>query len=77
MKSVEAAIKNDIFWRVTKWDINGKVVSQRFIHPRNLDLDPSSWKFMTMSETKTSPPWWWGVTDQTEPTPPWWNEKDQ
>lgn len=24
---------------------------------------------------KTSPPWWWNVTDQTEPTAPWWTGK--
>ncbi len=76
MKYVEAAIKNDITWRATIWDINGKVVSQRFIHPRNIDLDPSSLKFvMSEIKTKTSPPWWFCVTDQTEPSAPWWNEK--
>ncbi len=29
----------------------------------------------SLTEKKTTPPWWWGVKDQTKPSAPWWNEK--
>ena len=48
--------------RTTYWNFNGKVHEQsRFA------LDEV--------ETRKSPPWLWGVTDQTEPTAPWWGKE--
>ena len=58
MKKIEAAITDDVVWRTTQWDINGKIVYQKFIHIG--DREPRSLRFEDI-EQKTSPPWWWSV----------------
>ncbi len=45
--------------RQTKWSIDGTVIHQ------------SVWT-STDVETRSEPPWWWGVQDQTSPSDPQW-----
>ena len=50
--------------RRTYWKFDGRVLSQKSYTD-------------TGFVEKTSPPWWWDVTDQTEPTAPWWKGDEQ
>jgi len=54
-------LKVDRTYRVTYWNLDGTVAKQELL--------------ATSPETKTTPPWWWGVQDQTKPTAPWWDHE--
>ena len=65
-KAIEEHYKVGRVIRRTEWNLNGTVKRQTL------------WKESegkVPSDTRTSPPWLWGVTDQTKPTAPWWGER--
>ena len=56
------------------WDGDGVVVSQ--VIKRRARLLPGQ-RSDGGTGARSSPPWWWGVTDQNEPTMPAWMKDDE
>ena len=66
-KSVESEWKDGITFSSTSWNLDGTVHEQL----RENSLPGRRVPLLG----KSSPPWWWNVTDQTEPTAPWWDHE--
>ena len=74
LKSAEAEWRNDMLWRATSWNLDGKVKHQGW--NRQLENNPDL-ADNTTAEYKLSPPWWWNATDQTAPSMPAWMKDDE
>lgn len=69
-KAAEGEDVNEVGGWVTTWEPDGTVRNQmRFVLKKATPMPRRK------ADMKSSPPWWWGVTDQTEPTAPWWEEE--
>ena len=64
-KAIEGVYENGNLVWVTKWKLDGRVMSLAQ-DVRNVGGSTGQ------VEIKATHPWWWGVQDQTEPTDPQW-----